>query len=394
MKKSTHIPLATSTWDHEEFNAIQKVIDSNIFTMGKHVKDFEEEFARFHNSRYCVMVNSGSSANFLMISALFFTKQHFRLNRGDEVIVPAVSWSTTYSPLYYHGLKLKFVDIDKNTLNIDPKKIQDAISPETKAIFAVNLLGNTCNYNEIKRIANTNNLILIEDNCESLGAEYEGSKSGTFGLMSSCSSFFSHHISTMEGGMILTDDEELYHILLSIRAHGWTRNLPAKNLICEKSLDPFYESFRFILPGYNVRPLEMSGAIGLAQLKKLPSLISSRRSNAKKFKRIFNDCDFIDIQQESGSSSWFGFAMILNEFANFNREQLINLLTRENIETRPIVCGNILKNEMIQYYDCSISGDLQVSDNVHNNGLFIGNHHTDIESGLENLYQLLCRLQG
>jgi CDP-6-deoxy-D-xylo-4-hexulose-3-dehydrase len=386
------IPIASTTWDQEEMNAIQDVIKSGIFTMGENVKKFEKQFAEYHQSKYCVMVNSGSSANFLMVAALFFASGKNNLKKGDEVIVPAVSWSTTYSPLYYHGLKLRFVDVDKDTLNISASNIKKAITKDTRAVLAVNLLGNSCDYKEIFEICDENNLILLEDNCESLGASYNNKKSGTFGLVSSCSSFFSHHISTMEGGLILTDDEEIYHILLSIRAHGWTRNLPEKNLICTKSDDPFYESFRFILPGYNVRPLELSGALGTKQIKKLDGLIEKRKLNAKVFKEIMRDFDFIDLQKETGSSSWFGFALILNNKANFSRDDLVNKLNSRNIETRPIVCGNILENEMTKYFDYTTSGDFFESEKIHSKGLFIGNHHEDITEGLKNLHDSIWQL--
>jgi len=196
----------------------------------------------------------------------------------------------------------------------------------------------------------------------------------------------------MEGGLILTDDEEIYHILLSIRAHGWTRNLPEKNLICTKSDDPFYESFRFILPGYNVRPLELSGALGTKQIKKLDGLIEKRKLNAKVFKEIMRDFDFIDLQKETGSSSWFGFALILNNKANFSRDDLVNKLNSRNIETRPIVCGNILENEMTKYFDYTTSGDFFESEKIHSKGLFIGNHHEDITEGLKNLHDSIWQL--
>ncbi|MAR94905.1 MAG: pyridoxamine 5-phosphate oxidase [Gammaproteobacteria bacterium] len=392
MAENNHIPLACSSWDDKESKAIEDVVNSGIFTMGSKVQEFEESFANYHNSKYCVMVNSGSSANFLMIAALFFTKGKFRLKRGDEIIVPSVSWSTSYSPIYFHGLKLRFVDVDSKTLNINTDNIKEAITPNTKGILAVNLLGNSCEYNEIVSICNENDLILLEDNCESLGGSYNNQKTGTFGLVSSCSSFFSHHISTMEGGLILTDDEEIYHILLSIRAHGWTRNLPENNLICNKSEDPFYESFRFILPGYNVRPLELSGALGIEQIKKLDDLISKRRSNAEIFQNMMKDFDFIDIQEESGSSSWFGFGMVLNERAKFSRGSFIEKLKDGGIETRPIVCGNILENEMTEYFDYSTYGDFTVSEKIHKDGLFVGNHHIDIKAGLENLHDCICQL--
>lgn len=393
MSKTKKIPLACSTWDEKEYESMQEVIASGNFTMGHRVSEFEQMFADYHDSKYCVMVNSGSSANFLMIAALLFTKGKYNLKRGDEVIVPAVSWSTTYSPLYFHGLKLRFIDVDRQSLTMNPKNLEKAITKNTKAVLAVNLLGNPCEYEKIIDICERNELILLEDNCESLGAEYNGRKSGNFGLISSCSSFFSHHISTMEGGMILTNDEEIYHILLSIRAHGWTRNLPKDNLICEKSEDPFYESFRFILPGYNVRPLELSGAIGLEQMKKLPELIDKRRTNADLFKQRMEDIEFIDIQREVGVSSWFGFSIILNDRASFSRTELVEALINEGIETRPIVCGNIINNEMTNYFDFSVAGELTASQEIHTNGLFVGNHHIDMVHGLDNLHSTICQLQ-
>src|SRR4029078_11100837 len=201
-------PLANSTWDHDEINAMQEVIASGMFTMGKHVAEYEKQFAAFVGSRYCVMVNSGSSANLLMIAALRYAKSH-QVMPGDEVIVPAVSWSTTYYPLYQYGLHVKIVDIDKHTLNFNLDQLEQTITDKTKVIFAVNLLGNPNDFNRIKKIIANRNIILLEDNCEAMGASFENQQAGTFGLMGSFSSFFSHHISTMEGGMVVTNDEEI-----------------------------------------------------------------------------------------------------------------------------------------------------------------------------------------
>ena len=157
-----------------------------------------------------------------------------------------MSWSTTYYPLYQYGLKIKFVDIDLNTLNYDLDQLEQAVTDKTRAIMAVNLLGNPNDFGRIQQIIGERDIVLMEDNCESMGAKFEGKYAGTFGVMGGYSSFFSHHISTMEGGLIVTNDEELYQILLSLRAHGWTRNLPKQNLVCsDKSDDPFEESFRF-----------------------------------------------------------------------------------------------------------------------------------------------------
>ena len=270
--------LASSTWDHSEIGAIHKVIATDMYSMNEKVREYEVDFTKYIGSKYAVMTSSGSTANLLMIAAMFYTKDKTRrLKRGDEVIVPAVSWSTTYFPLQQYGLRVKFVDIDRETLNIDLAKLKDAITEKTKTILAVNLLGNPNDFDVIQALIGDQKITLLEDNCESLGAIFGGKQAGTFGLMGTFSSFFSHHIATMEGGCVVTDDEELYHILLSMRAHGWTRNLPKENLVSgNKSDDPFEESFKFILPGYNVRPLEMSGAIGIEQLKNyLVSLINA-----------------------------------------------------------------------------------------------------------------------
>lgn len=384
----SNYPLATSTWDDEELKAIQSVIDSDKFTMGQFVNSFENNFGKFIKRKYCVMVSSGSAANLLSIASLFYTKKP-RLKIGDEVIVPAVSWSTTFFPLQQFGLKLKFVDIDLNTLNYDLDSLESSISPNTRMIVAVNLLGNPNDFDKINNIIKNKNIILFEDNCESLGAEFKGKKTGTFGLLGTFSTYFSHHISTMEGGFVTTDNEELYHILLSIRAHGWTRNLPKENLVANKSDDWFEESFRFVLPGYNVRPVEMSGAIGLKQLKKLPSFLEKRRQNAGLFVNLFkNHPDFI-IQKEIEKSSWFGFSLIIKPGSKRKRNEVINILEKNKVEYRPIVTGNFVKNDVLKYFDYSIHKKLKNADHLHDNGFFVGNSHEELSKNIEFLKKIL-----
>ncbi len=384
--------LASSTWGDEELSAIQRVIDSDIYSMDKEVHNYELRFADFFRSKHCVMVNSGSSANLLMIAAMCFTKDKSRqLSRGDEVIVPAVSWSTTYFPLQQYGLKLVFVDIDSDTLNFNLDALNAAITDKTKAILAVNLLGNPNDFDVIRSFINGRDITLLEDNCESMGAQFNDRYAGTFGLMGTFSSFYSHHIATMEGGCILTDDEEIYHILLSLRAHGWTRNLPKDNHITgTKSDDPFEESFNFVLPGYNLRPLEMSAATGVEQLKKLPSFISNRRDNAAYFQDLFLEHPFISIQREIGVSSWFGFSMILKENSPMDRKSFVTLLSSNGVECRPIVTGNFLKNKaVLEYFDYEVSGSLENAEYLDYQGLFVGNHQVDIKDNLKFLRNLI-----
>lgn len=384
---SAQFPLATSSWDQSELDALSRVIASDQYSMGPEVKAFEEQFARQFGSKYSIMVNSGSSANLLIMAGLRYTKNDaLRIDVGAEIIVPAVSWSTTYYPLQQYGLKLKFVDIDLETLNYDLDALKEAVTDQTRAIMVVNLLGNPNDFDTLNNIIDGRDIVMIEDNCESMGATFGGKEAGTFGIAGSFSGFFSHHISTMEGGIVTTDDEELYHVMLSIRAHGWTRNLPKFNHVTgEKSDDPFEESFRFVLPGYNLRPLEMSGALGTEQLKKLPGLIEGRRANGALVQRRLGNHPRFMIQREIGKSSWFGFSLVLREPEEGGRAALVRDLVAEGFEVRPIVTGNFAKNEVMKYFDYEIHGDLKNADYIDSHGLFVGNHHYDIAAAVDAL---------
>jgi CDP-6-deoxy-D-xylo-4-hexulose-3-dehydrase len=384
--------LATPSWDEAEYAAMQRVIQSGMFTMGENVKACERDFAGYLGSKYGVMVSSGSTANLIMVAALFYRK-HNPLKRGDEVIVPAVSWSTTYYPLHQYGLKLKFVDIDRETLNFDLAALKAAITPKTRLVMAVNLLGNPNNFDTVNAAIAEHDITLIEDNCESLGANFAGRQAGTFGAMGTFSSFFSHHISTMEGGLVCTDDEELYHILLCLRAHGWTRNLPKHNHVTGvKSDDAFEESFKFVLPGYNVRPLELSGAIGVEQLKKLPTFVRERRRNADRFRELFGAHPKLAIQREVGESSWFGFSLVIREGSGTTRAEMVRRLNAAGVECRPIVAGNFAKNEVLKWMDHEIHATLPHADWIDRHGLFLGNHHYDVGEGLKHAHRALADL--
>ncbi len=377
-------PLATSSWDAAEYAAIQKVVESGRFTMGPLVKQFEQGFAELFGSTYGVMVNSGSSANLLAIAAAVLDPR-IDLAAGDEVLVPAVSWATTYYPLSQYGLTLRFVDIDVDTLNMDLDLAEQAIGPRTKAIFAVNLLGNPNDFARLTALAEKHSLVLIEDNCESLGARSNGTWAGTAGLMGTFSAFFSHHISTMEGGVVLTDDEQLYQELVSLRAHGWTRELPDTNFVHDKTGDAFDDLFRFVLPGYNVRPLEMSGAIGIEQLAKIPSLIEGRRANAAYFQHLFAGHEHVRIQKETGESSWFGFSLVLEGALAGRRAEVAAALKAASIEARPIVAGNFARNPVMSYLDAVVPDALPAADKIHVDGLFVGNHHYPVEAGIDHV---------
>ena len=379
--------MTSPTLGPSEKEAMLNVINSDMFTMGRNVKEFEDCFANYFGRKYAVMVNSGSSANLIAVASLFYRGKN-SLKRGDEVIVPCISWATTFYPLYQYGLRLKFVDVDLNTLNYDIDELKKAVGPETKIIVAVSVLGNPCNFDEITKICDENNIILFEDNCESMGAKFNGAYTGTFGLMGTFSTFFSHHISTMEGGIILTGDFEIYSLCKSLRNHGWTRDQEEGSSIYQKKDDDFFEAYRFILPGYNVRPTELQGAIGKVQLNKLDDFLEVRRENAKHFVELFeNDTRFI-IQKEVGTSSWFCFTMIVDPHSDMKREVTLDVLKDAEIEYRIITGGNFLRHDVIKYFDYQATKSVN-ADIVHDNGFFVGNHPTDIRDKIDYLYETL-----
>jgi CDP-6-deoxy-D-xylo-4-hexulose-3-dehydrase len=344
------LALSKLTWGEEEVEAAISVIRSGYFTMGEITKKYEEAYAKYVGTKYAVACNSGSSANLLMVAA--YTLKH----GSGEVIVPAIAWSTSYSPFHQYGWRLIVVDINRHTLNYDIDQLNAAYQSKKSRskkplILAVNILGNPNDFDNFPEDA-----VVLEDNCESMGAEYAGKMTGSFGLMSSHSTFFSHHICTMEGGLVTTDDEEMYHMLLSLRSHGWTRHLPDDNKLAEKT-----GPFQFILPGYNLRPTEIQSAVGIEQLKKLPGFISVRRENAKRFP--------IRTQEEIGTSSWYGFAVYGNDIEK----------VKKCCEYRPIMGGNFVRSQSAEYYNFRKFSMLSDANYVHDHAVFIGNHAESID---------------
>ena len=380
--------LASSSWGDEEIEAMQRVIRSGMFTMGENVRRFEAAFAEKFGTEHALMVSSGSTANLVGIASLFY-KNERPLQRGDEVIVPSISWSTTYYPLHQYGLKLRFIDVELETLNMDVSRLEEALTPRTRMVVAVSILGNPCALDTMRAFCDKHGLYLFEDNCESMGATLKGKQCGTFGDIGTFSSFFSHHISTMEGGILVTDDEETYHIAKSMRAHGWSRDLPADTRIYSKRDDDFYEAYRFILPGYNARPLELSGAIGIEQLKKLDRMIEVRRRNADLFVRLFRDDERFIIQRENGKSSWFAFTVVLNPEANIDRKKVMSALKKADIGYRIITGGNFLRHDVIKYFDYDCVGEIVNADIAHNRGFFVGNHPSDLKPQIERFHDVV-----
>ena len=386
-------PLGFNTWGNNEINEIKKVLKSGNFVMGKKVKAFEKKFAKHFNSKHAIMVNSGSSANLLMLTLIRYFPEFLKKKKikNPNIIVPAVGWSTSYFPISQSGFKLKFIDINIKTLNLDEDKLKKAIDKNTIAILSINLLGNPCNYEKINKIVKKNNLILLEDNCESLGATFNKKYCGTMGLMGTHSLFFAHHMQTMEGGMILTNNKKVSDILRSLRAHGWARDLSPGNKIYKKKNDTFKDKFTFITPGYCVRPLEIEAAAGLVQLKKLKNFLKIRIKNSKTFKELFENKSWCEIQQEENKSksSWYGFNIILKNKLKNKRDKIIKKLIKNKIEIRPTMTGNFLKNPVIKFLNYDVYGKLTNSNIVEKNGFFVGNYPKNLSKELKLVYKII-----
>jgi CDP-6-deoxy-D-xylo-4-hexulose-3-dehydrase len=380
--------LASSSWGPEEIAAMRRVIESGRYTMGEHVERFEEAFRAKFGVKHALMVGSGSAANLVGVAALSYVKDR-PLKRGDEVIVPAISWATTYYPLQQYGLRLRFVDVELDTLNMDVARLEQALTPRTRMVVAVSILGNPCALDRLRSFCDRHGLYLFEDNCESMGASVNGKLAGTFGDIGTFSTFFSHHISTMEGGVLVTGNTEIAHVARSMRAHGWTRDLPADSKIYDKRDEDFFEAYRFILPGYNARPLEIAGAIGVEQLKKLDAMVEARRRNAALFQRLFARDERFIIQREHGRSSWFCFTIILNPGLRIDRGKVMNALKEADIGYRIITGGNFLRHDVIRYFDYDRVGEIRNADIAHDRGFFVGNHPHDLTPQIERLREVL-----
>jgi len=372
----TKITLAAPSYDSDEVLDVLDSLLSTWLTMGDKVNSFEEKFCEYIDSKNAIMVNSGSSANLLALSSLTNPLLEEKIEKGTSIITPAVTWSTTISPIIHVGCKPLFVDIDLDSLCVNTDLLEEAISKETSAVMPVHLMGHPCDMKKICKIADNNNLHIIEDSCEAHGSTVDGKKVGTFGDIGTFSFFMSHHITTIEGGMLVTDDENIAEIAKSLRAFGWTRELKRKNEINAKysDIDP---RFLFVNLGYNLRPTEIQGAFGRHQLKKLDSLIYHRRENAKFWNdRLAKYSDYLLLPiRNLENHVYFGYAITIKENSPFSRKEITDFLESQGIETRPVMAGNFTEQPVTKLIPWSKYGELKNSQLVMRNSFFIGNHH-------------------
>ena len=399
MSKKFKYPLLSNAFNSHDIKVGINVLKSKFITMSTITYNFEKYFAKKMGSKYAVMTNSGSSANLLAISCLTNPLSKNKLTNGDEVIIPAVCWSTSLWPLIQNNLKPVFADVELDTFNLDLDKIEKKITKKTKAIMLVHVLGISTNMDRLKKIINKHNLILIEDTCESLGASYNGKKLGTIGKFGTYSFYYSHQITSGEGGMVVCDDVDDYNILKSLRSHGWSRNTTFHKKISKK-FNKLDKRFLFIGPGYNVRPTEIQSAIAFNQFKRLNKFMEIRNQNRDKIikslenHRKWNDqFKFVKIDKKI-KPSWFGLPILVNNKYKKVKNLFLENLSKKGIENRPIISGNFLNQPASKFYNFNFKkNDFKNSNEVESRGFFIGLHtkkisKIEIEKIIENLLDI------
>lgn len=374
-------PLVENPYRKKDVDNAIQVLKSKNITAGPKVIAFENKFKNKIKVNNSLLVNSGSSANLLALQCLINPYRKKRLKQGDEVILPALCWSTSLWPIVQSGLKPIFADVDKETLNINLDDLKKKISSKTKAIMVVHVLGNCTNMDELIKIKKKNNLTLIEDTCESLGTKYRNKYLGSFGEFSSFSFYSSHQISSGEGGMICCKNSEDYQIIKSLRSHGWSRGLKNENKIARKhkNLD---SRFIFYNSGFNLRSTDINASIALTQFQDLDKFIKIRNNNRKKIiKAISKNIKIksninIIIENENVKPSWFGIPILLKN--KINKKKFIKKIEKKGVETRPIISGNFLNQPSVIKYKLNQKNRMKNAEYINENGFFVGLSSTNL----------------
>ncbi len=381
------IKLMEDSITEEEINAVNECMRSGQYTQWDKVDEFEREVAKWNGSKYGVMVNSGSSANLLMVDIL---KKKFGLRSGDEVLVPAVTWPTTVFPLIQNDLVPVFCDVDKS-FNICIDSMRRVLNEKTKAVFIVHLLGQSADITEIKHFCSENGLVMIEDCCESMGARHNGTKIGNFGVMGSFSFYFGHHMTTIEGGMIVTDDFETYDLLKSIRSHGWVKRTARE----EKYQNLPNRNFIFDVTGYNLRSTDMNASIGLIQLKKLDQWIEIRKRNHQHFLKGIENIGLTSQKVNFSETSSFCLPVLFR--SKGERDFVLRNLSAKGVETRPIVAGNLLKQPVFQAMQVK-ADQTPMADRIDEYGIYLPNNQyvtpEKVDFMIHCIRELLVELQN
>ncbi len=383
------VPLMESTFGVDE---VVEVIDSLLstqVTMGKKVAHFESAFAKKIGVKHAIMVNSGSSANLLILAALTnpMCPAAWRLQAGDEILVPAVTWATTLWPIIQVGCVPVLVDADLRTLNLDVTECERAISKKTRAIFTAHILGNTAPMAALQQLATDHKLLLIEDACEALGTRIGAHHAGNFGVATSFSFYFSHHITTMEGGMVVTNDDAFADLCRCLRAHGWTRDMHNPPPIAPRHahIDP---RFLFVNVGFNLRPTELQAAFGIHQLQKLDAMNAQRNAIVAQLAALLtqHNVPLQLAQATSGTTpAWFAFPVLLDAAHAHRREEFMIHLRQHHIDTRPILAGNLAEQPALELFPHRIAGDLPNAQAIMQRGLYWACHPSMTSAHVEHI---------
>ena len=362
------------------------VLKTGFITMNKETEMFEKKFAKVLKAKYALMVNSGSSANLLAAFAACNPLRKNRFKTGDHALIPALCWSTSLWPLVQAGLKPKFVDINPHTLNVDADYIISKINKKTKVLMLINVLGISSDIKKITNFAKKKGIIVIEDNCEALGAKYENKYLGTYGDFGTYSFFYSHQITSGEGGMIVCKNQEDYEILLALRSHGWSRGkgVYEKNAKKFPHLDPRYI---FINSGFNLRPTDIQAAIANNQFKRLDFFKKTRSMNKKKIidtlkkdKRWNNQFEFVKYSKKI-SPSYMVLPILINKKFSHKKKQFIDLIERKGLETRPIISGSFVNQPSAKLYNLNPNKEkFPGAQIVQDLGFVIGLHVKEIKT--------------
>ena len=378
--KPAFFPLISQSFDEREIVATVESLLSGQLTMGERVREFERTFADYVGAPYAVMVNSGSSALLLATAVASNPARENCLRDGDEVLVPAVCWSTSVWPLLQMRLKPVFVDVDTTTLNVDMAALKGKLTARTRAIMAVHILGGSAPMAEMLEVVHDNGLLLIEDTCESLGSTYDGRMLGTLGAFGCYSFYYSHHITTGEGGMVVCRRPEDYDLLRCLRAHGWSRELSNREEIEHRhsEIDP---RFLFVNSGFNLRPLEIQAVFGSCQLERLASMNTTRNANRLRIIQAFQahphwngQFTFAEATKDV-APAWFGLSVLLDSRLAGCRRDYLAFLTSKQIENRPIISGNFVRQPAVKLLGLDAEpDDYPGAEDVNNRGFFIGLH--------------------